>query len=60
MGSHSPAGSFAGRVTDYLETELPPLPYDFYLCGRSDMIRDATLLVDERFSDSYVYTEIFY
>ena len=60
MGSHSPAGNFAGRVTDYLETELPPLPYDFYLCGRGDMIRDATLLVDERFSDSYVYTEIFY
>jgi len=52
--------AFYGRVTDYLETRLPFEAYDFYLCGRSDMIRDVTLLVDDKFHGSYVYSEIFY
>ena len=52
--------AFYGRVTDYLETRLPVEFYDFYLCGRSDMIRDVTLLVDDKFHGSYVYSEIFY
>lgn len=51
---------YRGRVTDYLRNRLPPRAYDFYLCGRQEMIRDATLLVDERFPGSLVYTEIFY
>jgi NAD(P)H-flavin reductase len=51
---------FSGRVTDYLNTHLPVGPYDFYLCGRSDMIRDTTLIVDDRFPGSCVYTEIYY
>jgi ferredoxin-NADP reductase len=51
---------YAGRVTGYLETHLPPQAYDFYLCGRQEMIRDVTLLADERFQGSLVYTEIFY
>lgn len=51
---------FSGWVTDYLRRRLPPGVYDFYLCGRRDMIRDATLLVDERFPDSLVYFETFY
>jgi NAD(P)H-flavin reductase len=51
---------FQGRVTDYLQTYLTPGLYDFYLCGRREMIRDATFLVDEKFSGSYIYTEIFY
>jgi len=51
---------FRGRVTDYLSGRIPALACDFYLCGRSDMIRDATLLVDERFPGSYVYTEIYF
>ena len=51
---------FAGRVTDYLQRHLPPANYDFYLCGRREMIRDVTLLVDELFEDSFVYTETFY
>jgi ferredoxin-NADP reductase len=55
----SPA-QFAGRVTDYIRNRLPPRAYDFYLCGRQDMIRDVTLLVDERFDGSLVYSEIFY
>ncbi len=54
------AAHVSGWVTDYLRDQLPPRPYDFYLCGRQDMIRDVTLLVDERFQGSLVYTEIFY
>jgi NAD(P)H-flavin reductase len=49
-----------GRVSDYLEAHLPDGAYDFYLCGRQDMIRDVTLLVDEKFPGSLVYAETFY
>jgi NAD(P)H-flavin reductase len=51
---------FAGRVTDYLKQQLAPGAYDFYLCGRSEMIRDATLLIDERFTGSFIYTEQYF
>jgi NAD(P)H-flavin reductase len=58
---HSPAADyFKGRVTDYMLRHLPAKAYDFYLCGRQDMIRDATLLADERFPGSSVFTEAFY
>jgi len=62
LAAGRPAGPthFAGWVTDYIRNLLPPRAYDFYLCGRQDMIRDATLLIDERFPGSLVYTEIFY
>jgi len=59
-GSALPPGAYRGRVTEYLGEHLPPGAYDFYLCGQREMIRDVTLLVDERFPDSPVYTEIFY
>lgn len=55
-----PANAFAGKVTDYLEQHLSPGTYDFYLCGRREMIRDVTLLIDERFPQSLIYTELFY
>jgi NAD(P)H-flavin reductase len=58
--SKPPAGGFQGWVTDYLAMHLPPGSYDFYLCGCNDMIRDVTLLIDDRFQGSLVYTEIFY
>lgn len=51
---------FHGRVTDYLAKQLPMGSYDFYLCGSRSMIRDVTRLVDRRFPDSLVYTEMFY
>jgi NAD(P)H-flavin reductase len=51
---------FAGRVTGYLENHLPPGAYDFYLCGKGEMIRDVIILVDQRFRDSRVYTEPFF
>ena len=52
--------NFNGRVTDYLQTHLVPGMYDFYLCGRSEMIRDATLMIDERFTGSFIYTEQYF
>lgn len=56
----SPGDYFSGRVTDYLQNKLAPGEYDFYLCGQRDMIHDVTLLVDERFEGSLIYTEIYY
>jgi hypothetical protein len=47
-------------VTDYLQKNLAPGEYDFYLCGRREMIHDVTLLIDERFEGSLIYTEIYY
>jgi NAD(P)H-flavin reductase len=55
-----PANAFRGRVTQFLEQHLIAGAYDFYLCGRSEMIRDVTVLIDERFPQSLVYTEMFY
>jgi benzoate/toluate 1,2-dioxygenase reductase component len=52
--------TFPGRVTGYLEKHLPPGSYDFYLCGSAEMIRDVTLLTDERFPGSLVHVETFY
>jgi len=54
------AGVFEGRVTRYLRSRLEPQVYDFYLSGRGDMIREATLIADERFPGSSVYAEPFY
>jgi benzoate/toluate 1,2-dioxygenase reductase component len=51
---------FSGRVTDYINRMMPRIPYDFYLCGRGDMVRDVTLIVDELFTGSLLYTETFY
>jgi len=51
---------FRGRVTDYLKSHLPAAEYDFYLCGRREMIREVTWLVDERFPGSLLYSELFY
>jgi ferredoxin-NADP reductase len=57
---HSSQKHFSGRVTDYLKQHLPPAVYDFYLCGRREMIRDVTWLVDEKYFNSRIYTETFY
>ncbi len=62
-GVHSrPPGDsiLAGRVTDHIEGTLPPGSYDFYLCGNGKMIEKVTHIIDEKFSGSRVYTEIFY
>ena len=59
-GGSRPQHAFPGRVTVYIEAHLPRKPYDFYLCGREEMIRDVTFLVDEAFPGSRVYSEIFF
>lgn len=60
-GTPPPAPApFRGRVTAYLAHELPLGEYDFYLCGGTEMIRDATLVADERFRASRVYYESFF
>lgn len=56
----SPEAFFQGRVTDYLYKNIAPGRYDFYLCGRREMIRDVTICVDEKFPESLVFTETFY
>jgi ferredoxin-NADP reductase len=50
---------YSGRVTGYLRERLDPGVYDFYLCGRRQMIGEVTLLVDELFPGSSVRTEAF-
>jgi benzoate/toluate 1,2-dioxygenase reductase subunit len=58
--SPAPAAAFAGRVTQYVAEKLPPGAYDFYLCGRVEVIGGVTRLVDQRFPGSLVYTEAYY
>jgi ferredoxin-NADP reductase len=54
------ASVYAGKVTGYIKNRLDRRAYDFYLCGRQDMVRDVTLLADAHFPASHVYTEVFY
>ncbi|MGA6925202.1 MAG: FAD-binding oxidoreductase [Desulfosarcina sp.] len=55
----APDEIFPGRVTGYLERQLKPGTYDFYLCGRRSMIRDAAAIIDERFGDSRLFVEAY-
>ena len=55
-----PPDFFNGDASSYLIKNLQPGRYDFYLCGEREMIRGVTLLADERFVGSHVYTEVFY
>jgi len=51
---------FHGKMADLVAQNLKPGVYDFYLCGWQKMVRDVTHLIDKRFPDSRVYTEVFY
>ncbi len=53
-------GKFQGRVSDYVRKHLSKREYDFYLCGRDEMVRDVTLLIDECFPGSRVFVEVFF
>ncbi len=55
-----PLWEYPGRVTDFLEDRLPAGAFDFYLCGRREMVRDVMRLVDDRFAGSRVFFEIFF
>jgi ferredoxin-NADP reductase len=54
------AGRFQGWVSDYIRKNLPRTEYDFYLCGRDEMVRDVTLLIDDCFPGSRVFIEVFF
>ena len=61
LSRQSSPGCSSMRVTGWAAAGLAPgIEMDFYLCGSRRMVRDMTLLVDERFAGSRVYTEIFY
>jgi benzoate/toluate 1,2-dioxygenase reductase subunit len=51
---------FCGEISECIRKNLRPGSYDFYLCGEREMIRDVTLLVDEIYPESRVYTEVFF
>ena len=55
-----PSEAFPGRVTMYLRNQLTAGEYDFYLAGRREMIAEVIDIVDDRFSSSRVYSEIFF
>ena len=55
-----PPGALQGNVSECVRKELRSGEFDFYLCGRSKMIRDMTKLVDESFPGSLVYREVFF
>ena len=57
---HVVEGGVQGRVTDYLENNLTSSVYDFYLCGRAEMLRDAIHIIDRRFEGSRVFSELFF
>jgi len=59
-GADPGGGDFAGRVTAYLEGSLVTSTYDFYLCGHQEMVHDAFAIIDERFEQAHVYSEVFY
>lgn len=50
---------FHGRVTAYIKHKLKRGVYDFYLCGKREMIHDAIPVVDRRFEGSRIFTESF-
>ena len=61
QGNRSPGPEFvAGRVTDCLQNGSLAGRFDFYLCGRREMVRDATSIIDQRFPGSRVFFEIFF
>lgn len=55
-----PSGALQGKVSECIRKELRSGEYDFYLCGRREMILDLTKLVDNSFPGSLVYREVFF
>ncbi len=53
-------GRFQGWVSDYIRKNLHRTEHDFYLCGRDEMVRDVTLLIDDCFPGSRVFIEVFF
>jgi ferredoxin-NADP reductase len=55
-----PSNFFYGKISECIRKNLRPGSYDFYLCGEREMIQDVTLLVDETYPESRLYTEVFF
>ena len=55
-----PSNFFYGKISECIRKNLRPGSYDFYLCGEREMIQDVTLLVDEMYPESRLYTEVFF
>lgn len=51
---------FKGRVTDYLRRMPLEAACDFYLCGRQEMVHDAIEIIDDRFTEAHIHSEVFY
>jgi benzoate/toluate 1,2-dioxygenase reductase component len=51
---------FCGKAADCIKKYLTKASYDFYLCGNEKMIKEVTLLVDENYPKSFIYTEVFF
>jgi ferredoxin-NADP reductase len=51
---------FCGKAAECIKKDLAKAGYDFYLCGSEEMIRAVTLLADENYAGSLIYTEVFY
>jgi ferredoxin-NADP reductase len=50
---------YRGHVTDYIDRNLKPGAYDFYLCGSQAMIHDMTHLLDQHYPGTRIYSEVF-
>ena len=55
-----PKGALLGKAANYIKKNLTPAGYDFYICGDRELTREVTLLADEQFPGSYVYTEVYF
>ena len=55
-----PSGLLQGNLSDCIRKEMGSGEFDFYLCGRREMICDLTKLVDDHFPKSLVYREVFF
>ncbi len=51
---------FNGRVTEYVDTQLEKGTYNFYLSGNGQMIRDVMQIIDLKFPESRIFTELFF
>ena len=60
VAERMPSGALQGNVSECIRKELRSGEFDFYLCGRREMIRDLTKLVDDSFPGSLVYREVFF
>ncbi len=59
--SRDPRGDFSGRVTDYLAENPPDPDQHVYLCGSSQMIRDAIKILNASgIPREKIVTEVYY